>query len=190
MASGSALPEPWHMPRMLKKVPLSLIPYCTFFPPPPSFRYPSALTSFVSYLLHHQTPDPLSFSIPPSTMTCPAGFTFDSLPQKAPYAEMTETLEPGMQIDYFGSTFTWTDNHLPASRLEPLRRVGDELADNALEALKIKSGEDAYKALLAYVSRPEHEQKSPAPGLLMKQLMTIPEWVDWDQVARGQQVFW
>ncbi|KAF9360132.1 hypothetical protein BGX34_007924 [Mortierella sp. NVP85] len=123
-------------------------------------------------------------------MTCPAGFTFEPLPHKSPFAEISETLEPGMQIDHFGTTYTWTDNHLPASRLAPLRRVGDELADNALEALKIKSGEDAYKALLAYVSRPEHEQESPAPGLLMKQLMTVPEWVDWDQVARGQQVFW
>jgi len=123
-------------------------------------------------------------------MSCPAGFTFDSMPQKAPYAEMTETLEPGMRVEYCGQTITWSENHLPASRLEPLRRVGDELADNALEALKIKPGQDAYKVLLAYVSRPEHEQESPAPRLLMKQVMTVPEWVDWEQVRRGQQVFW
>ncbi|KAK3821707.1 MAG: hypothetical protein J3Q66DRAFT_427315 [Benniella sp.] len=123
-------------------------------------------------------------------MSCPAGFTFDSMPQKAPYAEMTETLEPGMRVEYCGQTITWSENHLPASRLEPLRRIGDELADKALEALKIKAGQDAYKVLLAYVSRPEHEQESPAPRLLMKQVMTVPEWVDWEQVRRGQQVFW
>lgn len=120
-------------------------------------------------------------------MACPAGFT---VPRKAPYAEMTETLQLGTRFFYYGYDITWSDKHFPSSRLEPLRQLGDELADNALEALKIKPGEDAYKVLLAYIARPEHEQESPAPRLLMEQLMTVPDWVDWQQIRRGQQVFW
>lgn len=84
----------------------------------------------------------------------------------------------------------WTEKHLPASRLEPLRKIGDPLADNALEVLKVKQGEDAFKALVAYVSQPEEKQESPAPRLLMQQLMTVPEWVNWEQVKRGQEVYW
>lgn len=68
--------------------------------------------------------------------------------------------------------------------------IGDALADDALEALQIKTGEDALKALREYTARPEGEQESLAPGQLMKQLMTVPEWVDWEQVRRGQEVYW
>lgn len=84
----------------------------------------------------------------------------------------------------------WTEMHLPASRLEPLRKIGDPLADNAVEVLKVKQGENAFKALIAYVSQPEEKQESPAPRLLMQQLMTVPEWVNWEQVKRGQEVYW
>ncbi|KAF9921665.1 hypothetical protein BGZ65_010166, partial [Modicella reniformis] len=123
-------------------------------------------------------------------MACPAGFTFDSTPRKGPNAEMTETLQSGTRLFYHGYDIVWSENHLLASRLESLRRIGDELADNALQVLKIKPGEDAYTILQAYVAQPEHEQESPAPRMLMKQLMAVPEWVDWEQVRRGQQVFW
>lgn len=68
--------------------------------------------------------------------------------------------------------------------------IGDVLADNALEALQVKTGEDALMALREYTSRPESEQENLAPGLLMKHLMTVPEWVDWEQVKRGQEVYW
>ncbi|KAF9133871.1 hypothetical protein BGX30_012128 [Mortierella sp. GBA39] len=68
--------------------------------------------------------------------------------------------------------------------------IGDALADNALEALQVKTGEDAIMALREYKARPEIEQESLAPGWLMKHLMTVPECVDWEQVKRGQEVYW
>ncbi|KAG0051265.1 hypothetical protein BGZ83_003899 [Gryganskiella cystojenkinii] len=123
-------------------------------------------------------------------MSCPAGYTFSEGLRDAPYAAITETLEPGQRIVFWDYDIIWTENHIPASRLEPLRKIGDALADDALEALKIRRGEDALAALRAYVSRPESEQESPAPRLLMDQLMTVPDWVDWKQVRRGQDVFW
>ncbi|KAF9931476.1 hypothetical protein FBU30_010092 [Linnemannia zychae] len=123
-------------------------------------------------------------------MTCPAGYSFDNRRRKEPFAAITETLEPGQRFQFWDFDILWTELHLPASRLEPLRKIGDPLADNALEVLKIKPGDDALKALRAYLSLPEEEQESPAPRLLMQQLMTVPEWVDWEQIQRGQEVFW
>ncbi|KAK5821064.1 hypothetical protein F5H01DRAFT_412209 [Linnemannia elongata] len=123
-------------------------------------------------------------------MSCPAGFCFDTERRKAPFAAITETLQPGQRFQFWDYDIMWTEMHLPASRLEPLRKIGDPLADNALEVLKVKQGEDAFRALIAYVSQPEEKQESSAPRLLMQQLMTVPEWVNWEQVKRGQEVYW
>jgi hypothetical protein len=123
-------------------------------------------------------------------MSCPAGYTFDNESCKAPFADITETLQSGQRFQFWDYDIIWTDNHLPASHLEPLRKIGDPQADNALEVLKIKHGEDAFESLLAYTSRPIEEQESSAPRLLMQQLMTVPEWVNWEQVQRGQNVYW
>lgn len=123
-------------------------------------------------------------------MACPAGYTLPEGPRNAPFAAATETFELGQHIDLWDYDVIWSENHIPASRLEPLRKIGDVLADNALEALHIKPGVDALAELRAYVSRPESDQESPAPRLLMDQLMTVPDWLDWDQVRRGQDVYW
>lgn len=123
-------------------------------------------------------------------MSCPAGYTLLTGHGNAPFAAATETLEPGQRISFWDYDVMWTKDHIPASRLEPLRRIGDMLADKALEALTIKPGEDALAALRAYVSRPESDQDSPYPRLLMCQLMTVPDWVNWEQVRRGQDVYW
>lgn len=84
----------------------------------------------------------------------------------------------------------WSEKHFPASRLEPLRQVGDLVADNALAALDVKPGQDALAVLREYTSQPIELQASDAPRLLMQQLMTVPDWVDWAQVQRGQEVYW
>ncbi|KAF9564453.1 hypothetical protein EC968_004505 [Mortierella alpina] len=123
-------------------------------------------------------------------MSCPAGYTFDTTARVAPYAAATETYEPGQRIKHWAGDIIWTKNHFPASRLEPLRRLGDPLADDALAALEIKPGDDALEALLAYTAQPLDEQKSPAPQRLLTQVMTVPDWVDWDRLERGQQVYW
>ncbi|CAO3565596.1 unnamed protein product [Mortierella alpina] len=123
-------------------------------------------------------------------MSCPAGYTFDPSSQLAPFAAATETFEPGQRIRYWDGDIIWTKHHLPASKLEPLRRLGDPLADEALAALDIKRGEDALEALLAYAAQPSETHKSLAPQQLLTQVMVVPEWVDWDRIQRGQLVFW
>ncbi|KAF9574500.1 hypothetical protein EC968_006305 [Mortierella alpina] len=123
-------------------------------------------------------------------MSCPAGYTFDTTPRVAPFAAVTEILKPGERFQYWDYDVIWTKNHLPASRLEPLRSLGDPLADDALAALEIKPGEDALEALLAYTARSSDEQRSSAPQQLLAHVMAVPDWVDWDRVQRGQQVYW
>ncbi|KAG9324409.1 hypothetical protein KVV02_004429 [Mortierella alpina] len=123
-------------------------------------------------------------------MSCPAGYTFDTTPRVAPFATVTETLVPGERFQYWDYDIMWTKNHIPASKLEPLRRLGDPLADDALAALEIKPGEDAVEALLAYTAQASNEQRSSAPQQLLTQVMAVPDWVDWDRVQRGQQVYW
>ncbi|KAF9575046.1 hypothetical protein EC968_004543 [Mortierella alpina] len=122
-------------------------------------------------------------------MSCPAGYTIDKTPRVAPFAAATETFEPGHVIKHWYCDLVWTKNHLPASKLEPLRCLGDPLADDALAALEIKRGEDALEALLAYTAQPSNKQRSSAPQQLLTQMMTVPEWVDWDRLKRGQQVY-
>ncbi|KAF9948855.1 hypothetical protein BGZ72_009256 [Mortierella alpina] len=123
-------------------------------------------------------------------MSCPVGYTLDTAPRVAPFAAAIETHKPGQRIQYWDNDIIWTENHLPASKLEPLRSLGDPLADDALAALEIKPSEDTLEALLAYTSQPSDKQKSPAPLQLLTHVMTVPEWVDWDSLQRGQQVYW
>ncbi|KAF9968170.1 hypothetical protein BGZ70_006147 [Mortierella alpina] len=125
-----------------------------------------------------------------ASMSCPAGYTFDPAPRVAPFAAATETFKLGQRIRFWDATAIWTEHHLPASKLEPLRSLGDPLSDAALAALEIKPGEDALEALLAYTARPSDEQKSPAPQQFLTEVMTVPDWVDWDRIKRGQQVYW
>ncbi|KAF9968169.1 hypothetical protein BGZ70_006146 [Mortierella alpina] len=123
-------------------------------------------------------------------MSCPAGYTFDSTPRVAPISAATENFKPGQRLQYCDYHTIWTENHLPASKLEPLRSLGDPLSDDALAALEIQPGEDALEALLAYTSQPSDKQTSPAPHQLLTHVMTIPDWVDWDRIQRGQKVYW
>ncbi|KAF9580467.1 hypothetical protein BGW38_002883 [Lunasporangiospora selenospora] len=118
-----------------------------------------------------------------------AGLSPTSRPKTVASAT-AETMQLGDQYYFYGEDIIWTKHHLRPSQLEPLRKIGDDLSDNALEALKIKRDDDVYDALMDYVSKPESEQESSAPRLLLEEMTRVPDWVDWDQVYRGQQVFW
>ena len=79
-------------------------------------------------------------------MSCPAGYNFDPTPRVVPLAAATETFKPGQRISLWDRDTIWTENHLAASKLEPLRSLGDPLSDETLAALEIKPGEDALEA--------------------------------------------
>ncbi|KAJ3079773.1 hypothetical protein HK102_003517, partial [Quaeritorhiza haematococci] len=105
--------------------------------------------------------------------------------------------------------FPWSDRHIPEIYLNALRTVGDDLADDALRAVEgwwaqreeeKKGGgkrkgtqQDSLSLMFRYLrqsaGRREDEDVDPVRKF-MQQVSTVPEWVDWEAVERGQRVFW
>lgn len=99
----------------------------------------------------------------------------------------TDTLLPSPDIrDVWGYRFTWTPEHLTTAELLPLRSRYDTLADAALGRLSALRGKrDLYTTLAE-----EHAEGDPVLQELWEQTQTVPEWVDWEQIGRGQEVFY
>lgn len=95
---------------------------------------------------------------------------------------------PGDTIRMWGHEFEWTTLHRTPAELAPLRFSVDNLADAALNELDIKSKGDAFEALERAVKSPD-TAKYQNCHRLYNQVTTVPEWVDYDQIARGQDVF-
>lgn len=98
----------------------------------------------------------------------------------------------------WGYKFKWTSNHLTEDQLSHLLYSYDKLADEALDRIdeisppKSKSwkcehgsgeGQRDIYALLK-----EHADSDEVLGQLWREVSTIPEWVDWDQIHRGQRL--
>lgn len=94
--------------------------------------------------------------------------------------------------------FQWTENHLAPQELNPLRYEYDKLGAAALEKLQRISARDVNKEDLDgkrrqldlySLLRDNHE----SDGVLHEfwnELHSVPDWVDWEQLARGQKVFY
>lgn len=98
----------------------------------------------------------------------------------------------------WGHRFVWTSGHLTAPELGHLLYSYDKLATDALDRLDVisppkskswkcphGSGEgqrDLYMLVKANADTDDvlHE--------LWREISTVPEWVDWDQIQRGQHV--
>ena len=103
----------------------------------------------------------------------------------------------------WGYEFEWTPEHLTADQLRPLIFTYDVLGSEALDRLDEispppkprisdqlpkeagkKPRRDLYKILK------NNADKAEKLRALWEQVTTIPEWVDWDQIERGQKVFY
>jgi hypothetical protein len=110
----------------------------------------------------------------------------------------------------WGYTFNWTELHQTAEQLRPQTFQYDVLGSECLERLdrfqtdtsKLKildrkpgpeqssetreptSRRDLYALLQHHADEDEKLQK------LWLQVNTVPEWVDWEQLQRGQDVFY
>lgn len=85
----------------------------------------------------------------------------------------------------FGYCFAWTPQHLTEPELEPLRHSYDKLADEAnvrIQELRGKRG--------IYQTLEEEHENDEVLGKLWKEVTEVPEWVDWEQIERGQEVFY
>jgi hypothetical protein len=97
-------------------------------------------------------------------------------------------------------SFEWTELHRTAEQLHPMTFSYDKLADDCLvklnelsppEKYRPKAGEPATKApkrdLLALLEK--HAKDDAKLQELWTEINTVPDWVDWDQIKRGQEVF-
>lgn len=98
------------------------------------------------------------------------------------------------QCHYWGYSFRWTDLHSSADDLQPMIYSCDSLADQCVERLnKIPSSDDGvdkrpFKKDL-YGLLKDHAEEDSKLKELWTEVNTVPEWVDWAQIQRGQNVF-
>lgn len=97
-------------------------------------------------------------------------------------------------------TFQWTDLHLPREKTDPLRHEYDTLGHDAVKKLqqiaRELKGDAAVKPTLCpggfdmYAVLRDHHTEDETLDRLWKEVHMVPEWVDWEQIERGQKFFY
>lgn len=96
-------------------------------------------------------------------------------------------------------SFQWTKDHQTAEQLNGLRFSCDKVADDALKRLEeISEQQTANSADIAgSIPRPdlisilqENSKNDMILEKLWTEVCTVPDWVDWDQIGRGQDVLY
>ncbi|KAL4802368.1 hypothetical protein BDV18DRAFT_164190 [Aspergillus unguis] len=96
-----------------------------------------------------------------------------------------------IEYHYWDYTFEWTPQHRPDSQLTPLTRSCDTLADKAsahFDALPAPPNDPSKRDRYALLR--DNHSSHPELEALWNEINTVPEWVDWEQIARGQDLFW
>lgn len=109
-----------------------------------------------------------------------------------------QTKSPSIgSIQGFGKyTFTWSDQHFTKDETAPLRFTYDILCAEALEALlKLSKEREVVKgcpkgSIDDYSLLQQEHTSNPVLEELWTQLNTVPSWVDWKQIERGQRFFY
>lgn len=100
-----------------------------------------------------------------------------------------------VEYHYWDYHFRWTDLHRSSEELRLLTRSFDTLADECVKIIndmpphpsngnKNPFKRDIYAALSA------NADKDPKLRELWTEINTVPEWVDWEQIKRGQDVYY
>ncbi|KAJ9141923.1 Tat pathway signal sequence [Pleurostoma richardsiae] len=100
--------------------------------------------------------------------------------------------------DAWGYKFEWTPEHLTPEQLRPFMFSYDVLGSECLDRLdnispqtpkdNLKMAATATRDLYALLK--EHANTDAKLQQLWTEVNTVPDWVDWDQIDRGQQVFY
>lgn len=98
--------------------------------------------------------------------------------------------------------FRWTPDHLTEEEMMPLRYTMDDLASDCIDPLTVISQsvdheghtegtlrQDLLKMDMYALLRDKHHEHT-ALTHLWEQVNTVPDWVDWDQIERGQKVYY
>ncbi|KAK3304614.1 uncharacterized protein B0T15DRAFT_248496 [Chaetomium strumarium] len=115
--------------------------------------------------------------------------------------------ENGSRVRAWDYDFKWTPTHCTAAELRPLVFSYDELATRCLDRFdhllgpsaraKSKTGKEGAANACAHSGFPDLYEllrtRAPEDDTLQElwdQVNTVPYWVDWDQIERGQRVFY
>ncbi|KAI9035818.1 oxygenase MpaB family protein [Aspergillus affinis] len=117
-------------------------------------------------------------------------------------AHPTSKHDKGDIYHHWGYSFRWTDLHTSPEQLQPRMFTYDKLVDECLERLdEISPPKSAPRSASGppeaskgpkrdlYSLLEEHAKEDPKLDQLWTEINTVPEWVDWDQIKRGQEVF-
>ena len=121
--------------------------------------------------------------------------TFDGTETKA-----TSRQNAPEELEKWGMHFKETDLHLSKEQINSMRYQHDELAAQALDRLqKIQaadsSGDGEGQSVNAtsrkdlYPLLRDNYHKDPVLTEFWDQTHRVPDWVDWEQLARGQEFF-
>ncbi|KAI0203090.1 hypothetical protein F4808DRAFT_418994 [Astrocystis sublimbata] len=115
------------------------------------------------------------------------------------YSTDFDNLVEGRWYKRWGVKFQWTSQHIPQQQLLSLIHVYDKVAADAVDRLsEIGSPPIAEPPHEADEKKPyrgmyellqEHASRDEKIGKLWSDINTVPEWVDWEQLERGQKVF-
>ncbi|KAI0153265.1 hypothetical protein GGR57DRAFT_150146 [Xylariaceae sp. FL1272] len=125
------------------------------------------------------------------------------------YSYANPELQEGKKLEKFGLKFTWTAQHSSPEDLEPLIHSYDAICQEAVEEMDkispppyafsppkdgniegaIDSNGEKKPRRDLYELMQEMAPHNEKVGKLWDQINTIPEWVDWAQLERGQKVF-
>lgn len=108
----------------------------------------------------------------------------------------------------WGYTFQWTPDHFSTEEMHPLRYSYDTLGEEALNQLDqisppisselprntsrtpLKGDNASSPKRDLYILLRDHASADEKLGELWDEVNTVPDWVDWDQISRGQEVFY
>jgi hypothetical protein len=102
-------------------------------------------------------------------------------------------------ISKWGYSFRWTDSHLAQETIKVLRQEYDILGAAALERIQAVRAalleENKAKGTSPppndlYILLRDHHDKDETLFQFWDELHTVPDWVDWDQLERGQRFFY
>ena len=123
-------------------------------------------------------------------------------------------MKPAQLHTVWNYDFDWTEDHIEADAKQPIKFSYDKLGEQALERLDIISPPPSTSSARQAVQNVEASKKAgsgqstqPATrdlyallrdnagndkilASLWEQVNHVPEWVDWEQIERGQKVFY
>jgi hypothetical protein len=105
----------------------------------------------------------------------------------------TKPIPIGTLCKKWDYSFPWTTEHISLNNLKPLRQEYDVLGSVALERLQAiarEKGETPNKRIDYYEILRENHSKDEVLGRFWKEVQNVPEWVDWEQIERGQRFFY